>query len=267
MGTGWRARSRRRAREFGARHPRLALAVVGALLAGLVAVCGLQLAYGTYLGRGWVIVALAGAVAAAGVNAWALVSIWRHGGELTGAMMTWLLLGLVSASAIRFPFPQGRYDRVQAAFNVVHAALLGYEAVTCTVIVALLGYLLVRARGGAPGQAVRAGARPSGRAGQTPRRAGLPARLRFPAAAAATWRAGRLIAADGTVRWRSRTGDAEVDLTAACQAPALLPAADQARQPRTTTLATASGLVEVDVSPRALASLARSLNHPPSGQN
>jgi hypothetical protein len=156
------------------------------------------------------------------------------------------------------PVPRGRYDRVQAAFNVVHAALLGYEAVACTVIVVLLGYLLVRVRG-APGQSVRVGARPSGRAGHTPRRVGLPARLRFPAAAA-TWRAGLLIAADGTVRWRSRTGDAEVDLTAACQAPALLPAADQARQPRTTTLATASGLVEVDVSPRALASLARSLS-------
>jgi hypothetical protein len=88
----------------------------------------------------------------------------------------------------------------------------------------------------------------------------------FPGATAATWRAGRLIAADGTVRWLSRKGDAEVDLTAACEAPAMPSAGAQSRQPRTTTLATASGLVEVDVSPRALAALARNLHPPPYGE-
>jgi hypothetical protein len=70
--------------------------------------------------------------------------------------MAWLVLGLVSASAIRFPFPRGPYGSVQAFFNVVHAALLGYEAVTCAAIVALLGYLLVRFRGRAHSQAGRA---------------------------------------------------------------------------------------------------------------
>ena len=172
--------------------------------------------------------------------------------------MTWLVLGLVSASAIRFPFPRGPYDSVQAFFNVVHAALVGCEAVICAGIVALLGYVLVRFGNRARSQAVRAG--------HAPGHAGLPARLRFPGATAATWRAGRLIAADGTVRWLSRTGDAEVDLTAACQAPVMLSAGAQSRQPRTTALTSASGLVEVDVSPRALAALARSLHHSPCGE-
>jgi hypothetical protein len=269
LGRGGSAGGRKRARKFGVRHPRLAGVIVCALLAGVIAVCGLQLSYGTYLGRGWVIAALAGMAAAAGVSAAALVSIRRHGGELSGAVMTWLVLGLASASAIRFAFPRGPYGSVQAFFNVVHAALLGYEAVTCAAIAAPFGYLLVRYRGRARSQAIRAGRAPglAGRAGRAPGGAGLPARLRFRGATAATWQAGRLIVADGTVRWRSRKGDAEVDLTAACQAPAMLSASALARQPRTTTLTTASGLAEVDVSPRVLAALARSLRHPPSGES
>ncbi len=181
------------AREFGVRHPRLAIVIACALLTGVIAVCGIQLSYGTYLGRGWVIAALAGMATAAGVSASALISTRRHGGVPSGAVMTWLVLGLVSASAIRFPFPRGPYGSVQAFFNVVHAALLGYEAVACAGIVALLGYLLLRSRDRARSQAVRAGHAP-GRAGHAPGRAGLPARLRFPGAAAATWRAGRLMA-------------------------------------------------------------------------
>jgi hypothetical protein len=46
----------------------------------VIAVCGLQLSYGTYLGRGWVIAALAGMATAAGVSASALIRIRRHGG-------------------------------------------------------------------------------------------------------------------------------------------------------------------------------------------
>lgn len=265
MGRGWRARGQGRAREFGVRHPRLTVVIACALLTGVIAVCGLQLSYGTYLGRGWLIAALAGMVTAAVVSASAVISIRRHGGVLSGAVVTWLVLGLVSASAIRFPFPRGPYDSVQAFFNVVHAALLGCEAVICAGIVAPLGYALVRFGNRARSQAVRAGDAP-GRAGHAPGHAGLPARLRFPGSTAATWRAGQLIAADGTVRWLSRKGDAEVDLTAACQAPAMLSAGAQSRQPRTTALASASGLVEVDVSPRALAALARSLDHSPCGE-
>jgi hypothetical protein len=265
LGRSWRARAQGRAREFGARHPGLAGVTVCAIPLGAVALAGLQLSYGLYLGRGWVIAALAGVATGAGVNAWAMLSLRRTGGELDFAVTTWLVLWLVSAStAIRLPFPRGPYGGVQAVFNVVHAALLGYEAVTFAAIVAVPCYLLVRYRGRARSRAVPAvpaGPVP-GRARRTPGRDGLPARLRSPGATAATWRAGRLIAADGTVRWRSRTRDAEFDLTEACQDPAMLSAAVQARQPRTTTLTTPSGLVEVDVSPRALASLARSLHHP-----
>src|SRR5215472_12765925 len=49
--------------------------------------------------------------------------------------------------AIRYPFPLGPYGRVQAFFNVVHAALLGYAAVTYTGLVVLLTYVLIRPRG------------------------------------------------------------------------------------------------------------------------
>lgn len=229
MGSGWRARSQRRAREFGARYPRLAVIIACAVLAGLTAICGLQLGYGTYLGRGWVIAALAGMATAGGVTASALISLRRHGGEMGLAVLTWLVLVLVSASSIRFPFPRGPYGGVQAFFNVVHAALLGYEAVTLAAVVALLGYALISFRDRAGSQAVRALPAP-GHAGPAADRAGLPARLRFPGTTPAAWRAGRLVAADGTVRWRSRKGDTEVDLTAACQDPAMLSAGAQARQ-------------------------------------
>ena len=60
MGGGRRARRNGRAREVGARHPRPTLVIICALLACVIAVCGYQLSYGTYLGRGWVVEALAG---------------------------------------------------------------------------------------------------------------------------------------------------------------------------------------------------------------
>jgi hypothetical protein len=233
-------------------------------MAGVSATCGYQLRYGTYLGRGWVIAAVAGIAAAAGLSAAALISAWRHGSG--SAVIAWLVLMLVSESAIRFPFPVGPYGSVQAFFNVVHAALLGCGGVTSAGIVVLLAYLLVRVWG-LPGRGVlqQPPVRSStARAGYA-RDYGLPARLRFPAAAAATWRAGRLLAADGTVTWLSRTGDVEVDLTSACQALLVLPADGRKRQPRTTTLATADGLAEIDVSPRALATLTSSLRRQPYG--
>ena len=174
MGGGRRPRRNGRAREFGARHPRLTLVIVCALLACVIAVCGYQLSYGTYLGRGWVIAALAGMAVAAGVSASAVISSLRH--EAAGrVLMIWLVLGVASASAIKFPFPQGPYGGVQAFFNVVHAALLGCEAVICAGIVAPLGYLLVRFGDRARSQAVRAGP-----CRACAGHAGLPARLRFP---------------------------------------------------------------------------------------
>jgi hypothetical protein len=171
LGTDRRARRHRRAQEFGARHPRLALAIVCALLAGVTAICGYQLSYGTYLGRGWVIAALAGMATAAGLSAAALISNRRHSPAAGRVVMAWTMLALASASAIRFPFPQGPYDSVQAFFNVVHAALLGYEAVTCTALVALFAYLLLHPRARARSQATRAG--------HALGHARLPARLRF----------------------------------------------------------------------------------------
>jgi hypothetical protein len=249
-------RRHRRAQEFGARHPRLVLVIAGGGLAGVLAACGYQLSLGTYLGRGWMTAAAAGMVTAAGLSAAVLVSSRRHGPAADRLMTAWLVLGLISASALRLPLPVGPYGRVQAFFNVMKAALLGYEAVICAAFLALMAYLLLNPRVRSPSRAAQGGPGPA--------RAVVPARLRFPGAQAATWRTGRLIAANGTVTWLSLIGDVEVDLTAACQALPVPPAAAQ-RQPRETMLATASGLVEVDVPAAALVALAGSLRRPAYG--
>lgn len=255
MGRNRRPRRQGRAQEFGAkfgaRYPRLSLVIACVLLAAVLALYGLQLSYGTYLGRSWVIAAVAGMVTAAGLIAAVLIANRRHSPAAGRLGLAWLVLALLSASAIRFPFPQGPYGNVQAFFDVVHAAMLGFEAVSGTAIIALMAYALLRPRARARLRTAR-----TARAGQEQGRAGLPARLRFPGAESATWRAGHLIAASGAVRWQSLQGDAEVDLTSACQALSMLPAGSHERQPRTTTLATADGLAEVDVSPKALAALA-----------
>lgn len=65
--------------------------------------------------------------------------------------------------------------------------------------------------------------------------------------------------------WRSRKGDVEVDLTSACQALLMSPKDGRKRQPRTTILATADGLAELTLSPRALQTLASLLHRPPYG--
>ena len=136
VGSDRRARRHERAQEFGARHPRLTLILVSPLLAAVITLYGYQLSYGAYLGRGWVIAALAGMVTAVGLNAAILISNRRHSPATGRLVMAWLVLGLMSASAIRFPFPQGPYGNVQAFFNVAHAAMLGFEAVTVMAIVA-----------------------------------------------------------------------------------------------------------------------------------
>ena len=146
LGSKRRARRDERARRFGARHPRLALGIVGTLLAGIAALCGFQLSYGAYLGRGWMVAAVAGMAAAAGLSAVALISNRRHSPLAGFALVAWLLISTVSISAIGYPFPQGPYGGGQAFFNVVHAFLLGYEAVTLTALVALFAYLIPRAR-------------------------------------------------------------------------------------------------------------------------
>lgn len=251
MGGDRRARRQERARNFGRRHPILTIAIVGALMAVVVLICVAQLIYGAYLGPGWLAAALAGITAAAGFGVVATVSRRRRDSLSDRVVLVWAVVGAMSISAIRLPFPHGHYDSVQAAFNVVHAAALGFEAVTIGALLALIIYLAVRSRGRTRGQGQ---ALPRGRA---PRRATLPARLRFPAAQAANWRAGHLTAKDDTVTWRSLKGDLEVDLTSACQALAARPADGRGRQPRVTTLATDRGLADVDVGPRALAELVR----------
>jgi hypothetical protein len=88
---------------------------------------------------------------AAALNAAVLIRIVRHNPALGRLGLTWVVLGVLAASSIRLPFPQGRYGSVQAFFNVVKAAALGYEAVTGAALVVLLAYVLIRP-GGLPGR-------------------------------------------------------------------------------------------------------------------
>jgi hypothetical protein len=251
MGSHQRDQRQGRAQAFGARHPRLTFVIVCIILAGVLAACGYQLSHGTYLGPSWMISAVAGMVVAAGLGGVVFVGYRRHTPAPRPVLMTWLVLAALSASSVRIPFPEGPYGSVQAFFNVVHGALLGYDIVTFSAIFALLVYLIFRPRGGAHDLAAHAG--------NPPGHAGRPARLRLAGAKPASWQAGRLIAANGTVTWQSMDGDAHVDLTSACQALPMVPAGARGRRPRKTMLATASGFAEVDVGPEALAAMANGL--------
>ena len=250
MGSDRRARRQRRAQEFGARHPRLTLAVTCAAMAGVAAVCGYQFIDNTYLGLGWVIAGVAGMATAAGLSAAVLIRYRRHGAATGRVVMAWQVLAIVSTIGILIN--QGPHSSGQAFFNVVHAAGLGYDAVTLAVVVALLAYLIPRSR-----------PRTRGQAGHAPGRAGIPARLRFTGVKAPTWRAGHLIAANGMVTWVSWNGDTRLDLTTACHALPILPPDAYGRQAWKTTLVTDYGLAEVDVSPMVLVALVRSLHSPP----
>lgn len=181
MGSDRRARRRQRAGEFGARHPRLTIIIVCVAVAGVVALCGFQLSYGTYLGRAWMIASSVGMAAAAVLAAAVLVGS-RRGRMPGGLLVTWLVPALVSSSAFRFPFPRGRYGQVQAVFNVLHASLLGYEVVTCTAIIAVMIHALWHPHTGVPGRAAPTGrsagkdrTRPSAQAQVPGHRAGGPA--------------------------------------------------------------------------------------------
>jgi hypothetical protein len=146
-GSDRRARRQERAREFGRRHPRLTAVICCLFLAGGVAVVAVQLGHGTYLGRGWLIAALAGIAAAVVLGAAAVISNLRHGPALGRVEWAWTILTFVSVSAIRVPFPAGPYGGVQALFNVVHATLLGYAVVSYTALTVLLAYVQIRPRG------------------------------------------------------------------------------------------------------------------------
>jgi hypothetical protein len=94
---------------------------------------------------------MAGIVTAAAVNAAVLIRIMRHDPALGRLGIAWVVLALLAALSIRLPFPQARYGSVQAFFNVVKAAALGYEAVTDAALIVLLAYVLIRP-GGLPGR-------------------------------------------------------------------------------------------------------------------
>ena len=151
MGSYRLARRQGRAQEFGRRHPRLTGVVVCIVLAGVSAVCAFQIRHGAYLGRGWVIATVAGIVTAAALNAAVLIRIMRHDPALGRLGIAWVVLALLAALSIRLPFPQGRYGSVQAFFDVVKAAALGYEAVTDAALIVLLADVLIRP-GGLPGR-------------------------------------------------------------------------------------------------------------------
>jgi hypothetical protein len=252
VGSGRRDPRKDRVQEFSARfasrHPRLAGAIICILFAGFTLGGAGQLSYGSYLGLGWMIAAYAGMATAAGLIVAVVIGHRRDSPATVGLLMAWMVAWLLSVVAFRLPFPHGHYGRVQAFFDVLHAALLGYETVACTAVVILFAYMALHPRVIARTRTVQAG--------HAPDRGEIPARLRFPAAMSGTWRAGRLIAANGTVKWQSLKGDAEVDLTSASQAQPVPPADTRKRQPRTTTLATGEGIVEVDVSPVAFERLA-----------
>jgi hypothetical protein len=139
-------RRQQRAQAFGARHPRLTLILIGPVFAATIALYGYQLRYGSYLGRGWVVAALSGMTAAAALIAVAVASGRRHSPAAGRLLMALLVLTLISASAIGFPFPKGPYGSVQSYFNVAHAAMLGFETVIGTAIVALMVYVVVRSK-------------------------------------------------------------------------------------------------------------------------
>ena len=137
-----RALRQERARRFGRRHPRLALAIVILAMGGVLALCVAQIDHGTYLGRSWLIAAVAGIAAGAGLSPVALIRSRRTPwGRL---QLVWVLVTVLSASSIRLPFPVGHYGRPQAVVNVVHAALLGYMTLTITAIVVVMVGVLAR---------------------------------------------------------------------------------------------------------------------------
>ena len=107
MGSYRSARRQTRAYEFGRRHPRLTVVIVGVALAGVIAVCAFQIRHGAYLGRGWAIAASAGMATAAVLGAAALINSKRHSPALGRFRMAWLVLGLLSTSSIGYPWAAG----------------------------------------------------------------------------------------------------------------------------------------------------------------
>lgn len=98
-------RRQERAREFGRCHPRLTVVIACVLLGGVLAACAVQLRHGAYLGRGWMVAALAGMLSAAMLSAAVLIGRLWYGLAAAPFEMAWLVLGLMSASAHSPPRP------------------------------------------------------------------------------------------------------------------------------------------------------------------
>ena len=233
-----RARRNATSADFGRRHPRLTAAIGLVLFLGMLALVCSQIVHGTYLGASWIVSVAAGLAGALALTAALVVTIRRKVRWPGPARVAATVLALGSLGGFRYPFPVGPYDSVQAFFNVVHAVSLGFSVpVVLGIAVVMLYALIVKRR--APQQAT------------VTQDAVFPARLRFPEIAGAKWQKGALVVADGQVAWVAMGGHALVDLTAACQTPF----AESGGRSRRTTLPTAEGRAEIDLSPKRLADL------------
>lgn len=168
----------RRAESFGTRlgqrHPRVGMGVGCIALTGFLAACANELSDGTYLGAYWLICAVAGMTAAAGMSVAVLISRRRRNRAAGRLTVAWVVLTVVTMPAITafpfphnslFPAPSPNVLAVQRFFNVVHAVMLGYTAMSCTALLVLLVYLIAH---GGPRWRSQQAARP----GQAPGPAG-----------------------------------------------------------------------------------------------
>jgi hypothetical protein len=127
-----------RAQEFGRRHPRLTFAITSLAVAGVLANCLTQISDGTYL-RGWLISSVAGMATAVALSATALIRNVGHEPKLGSFEWALVLLAVPSVmSIIPYPFLVG-----STFVDILHAALLGYAAVTLVALEALLIYVIV----------------------------------------------------------------------------------------------------------------------------
>lgn len=242
---------RRRSGGWGSRHPRIALSISAVVMAILVLVSIADLVAGSYQGLVWWLCGAAGIVAGVGLAAWLVRNGRRSARQGRPQRTAMTVLTVASVIAIRSGFPHGQYAGAGEFFNLLRAVLVGYGIVHWS----LVEWYVVRA-------IPRAIPRPPvvyGKAG--PGSAEMKVSLRFPGVdpagrqGTASWRPGRLIAANGTVTWVSRKGGAPVDLTGASLAPDTVPPTGRPARSRTTILMTAQGPAELKVAPSAVAEL------------
>lgn len=137
-----RSRSYELGRRIGTRHPLLVRTVFVLSVAAMGAFDVHEAYQGRHLGHRWVISVLAGTAAGVlGIVVAVLVHRRRPGSGDDPVTVTWWLLVIGSMAAAGLPIPSGPSDGVQALLGVVHAALLGYGAVSMlAIIVVLVGW-------------------------------------------------------------------------------------------------------------------------------